>query len=73
MQKKKSSGKITMIKGILQFLWAELRTMNMAKIKGLYKIASGYIAMKYFKPKRLPHHKPVRNRELEEAAYRLSS
>ena len=73
MTNKKSSGKIKFITGISQFLWAELKTMNTAKLKSLYKIGTGYITMKFFTPKKVVHQKPVRNRELEEAAYRLSS
>ncbi len=73
MQTKSSSGRSKFMTGIVQFLWAELKTMNMAKLKSLYKIATGYVRMKYFGPKKIAKHKPDRRREIEEAAYRLSS
>ena len=72
----KTSGKRNFYAGIFQFLWAELKTMNAAKIKSMYKIGIGYIRMKYFSPKK-------RNKKLEmqkekqkllrETSYRLSS
>lgn len=56
MQNKKSSGKIRFITGIVQFLWAEFKTMNMAKLRGLYKIAAGYLTMRFSQPKkRIPY------------------
>lgn len=69
----KSSGKTKFFIGILQFAWAELKTMNMAKLKSLYKIGTGYVRMKYFGPKKIEKPKTERRREIEEAAYRLSS
>lgn len=69
----KTSGRTKFMTGIVQFAWAELKTMNVAKIKSLYKIGVGYVRMKYFGPKKVEKQKPVRRRELEEAAYRLSS
>ncbi len=49
MQKTKT-GKQQFRSGILKFAWAELKTMNFTKIKGLYLIGIGYIKMKYFTP-----------------------
>ena len=49
MQKTKT-GKQQFRSGIIKFAWAELKTMNLTKIKGLYLIGLGYIKMKYFTP-----------------------
>ncbi|MBA2405491.1 MAG: hypothetical protein H0V66_12015 [Bdellovibrionales bacterium] len=49
----KSSGKQKFFSGILQFLWAELKTLNRNKIRSLFKIGVGYLTMKYFAPKKL--------------------
>jgi hypothetical protein len=59
MQKTKT-GKQQFRSGILKFAWAELKTMNFVKIKGLYLIGIGYIKMKYFspKPKQIEHRQP---------------
>lgn len=50
MRKKKKSGKRQMMGGVFRFAWAELKTMNMVKIKSLYQIGLGYLKMKYFTP-----------------------
>lgn len=50
MQKTKT-GKQQFRSGILKFAWAEIKTMNLIKIKGLYLIGIGYIKMKYFSPR----------------------
>lgn len=47
---KSQTGKQQFRSGILKFAWAELKTMNFTKIKGMYLIALGYIKMKYFSP-----------------------
>ena len=49
---KKESGKSRLIKGSLLYLWEELKTMNMVKMKALYRIGSGYVKMKFFAPKK---------------------
>lgn len=59
----KKSGKQQFMSGLLQFMWAELKTMNMIKLKSLYKIAVGYISMKYSAPKRIEKRKPSRDIE----------
>lgn len=73
----KPSGRQRFLTGIFQFLWAELKTMNWAKIKSLFKITIGYIRMKYFKPKKqikkLELEKKEQQRLLRETSYRLSS
>lgn len=60
MQKTKT-GKQQFRSGILKFAWAELKTMNMTKIKGMYLIAVGYLKMKYFSPhpKRIEQQKQI--------------
>lgn len=65
----KKSGKHQMMSGIMQLMWAELKTMNMYKLKSLYKIASGYIAMKYFGPKKITKRKDRRD---VETSFRVS-
>ena len=47
---KTQTGKQQFRSGILKFAWAELKTMNLTKMKGMYLIALGYIKMKYFSP-----------------------
>ncbi len=59
----KKSGKEQFFSGLVEFAWAELKTMNMAKLKGLYKIAVGYISMKYFGPRRIEKRKVSRDIE----------
>lgn len=71
---KSSSSKMKMATGILQFAWAELKTMNMAKVKGLYKIVVGYLGMRFFGPKKTTsQQKNIQRKEFQETAYRLSS
>lgn len=65
----KKSGKQQFMSGLLQFLWAELKTMNMTKLKSLYKIVVGYISMKYFAPKKIEARKPSRDIE---TSYRVN-
>jgi hypothetical protein len=72
----KTSGKRNFYVGIFQFLWAELKTMNVAKIKSIYKIGIGYIRMKYFPPKKRNKQLEVEKEKqklLRETSYRLSS
>ena len=63
------SGKHQMITGAMELFWHELKTMNMMKMKSLYKIARGYIRMKYFAPKRIEKR---RERRDIEATYRIT-
>jgi hypothetical protein len=73
----KESGRTKFALGVLRLLWEELKTLNWVKIKSLYKIAVGYIRMKYLKPKRIPKKKELTIEERralrQEASYRLSS
>lgn len=41
------SGKSHLIKGSLQFLWEEVKTLNKFKIKALKRIVTGYFKMKF--------------------------
>lgn len=50
MTKKVESGKSRLIKGSLLYAWEELKTMNMTKMKALYRIGTGYLKMKFFGP-----------------------
>ncbi len=65
----KKSGKHLMISGVLEFMWAELKTMNMIKLRGMYKIARGYIRMKYFAPRKIEKRNDRRDIE---ATYRIT-
>ena len=47
MTKKEESGKSTLIKGSLIYLWEEMKTMNRMKFKALMRIARGYFKMKF--------------------------
>jgi hypothetical protein len=73
----KESARVKFAFGVLRLLWEELKTLNRVKIKSLYKIAVGYIRMKYFKPKKIPKKKQLTLGERmalrQEASYRLSS
>lgn len=70
------SGRQKFLTGVIQLLWEELKTINRVKIKSLYKIAVGYVGMKYFKKtkpnKRLQIEKE-NQRLLRETSYRLTS
>lgn len=46
MAKVKQSGRLKFLRGLFQFLWEEIKTINVAKLRGLYKILTGYVAMK---------------------------
>lgn len=48
--RKKKSGRRQMMGGVFKFAWAEVKTMNLTKIKSLYHIGLGYLRMKYFTP-----------------------
>lgn len=52
MTKKLESGKSRLIKGSLLYLWEELKTMNMVKLKALGRIATGYFRMKFSEKKK---------------------
>lgn len=70
------SSKKQFIIGILQFAWAELKTMNWVKLKILFKITVAYILMKYFKRKKTDKNLELKKLEqnlLRETSYRLSS
>lgn len=41
------TGKSQLVKGSLQYLWEEVKTMNKGKMKALGRIISGYVKMKY--------------------------
>jgi len=65
----KNSGKQQMMSGIMQLMWAEIKTMNLVKIKIYYKIAVGYITMKYFGPKKIAKQSDQKDIE---TTYRIS-
>ena len=72
----KPSGKRNFYTGIFQFLWAELKTMNVVKIRSMYKIGVSYIRMKYFPPEKGNKQLEVqkdKQKQLRETSYRLSS
>lgn len=50
---KQQSGKQQFWSGFFQLAWAELKTMNVPKIKSLYKMAVGYFLMRRSEKKRL--------------------
>lgn len=50
----KESGKVTLVKGSLAFMWEELKTLNFKKLRAMSKILVGYVRMRYFGTKRLP-------------------
>jgi len=56
----KISGKSLLRSGALQFIWAEIKTLNKVKFKALWKIIKGYVRMKY-----LETHPPYRQNALE--------
>lgn len=41
-----NSGKVDFLRGTFKFLWEELKTMNMPKIKALSKMTKGYFKIK---------------------------
>jgi hypothetical protein len=49
MTKENESGKVRLIKGSLLYFWEEVKTMNMRKLKALFRIFSGYLRMKFAK------------------------
>lgn len=51
--RKNQTPKSKFFSGVLQFAWAEIKTMNMIKIKSLYKIAVGYFLMKRNEKRRM--------------------
>lgn len=52
MTKKVESGRSRLIKGSLLYLWEEVKTMNLAKFKALYRMGTGYVRMKLIGPKK---------------------
>lgn len=49
MTRDHESGKVRVIKGSLLYFWEELKTLNMRKLKALFRIISGYLKMKFGK------------------------
>lgn len=49
MSKEIESGKVRLIKGSLLYFWEEIKTMNLRKLKALFRILSGYLKMKFGK------------------------
>ena len=73
----KESRRVEFVFGLLRLLWEEVKTLNRAKIKALYKIAVAHVRMKYFRPKKIPKKKELTLKERQalrqETAYRISS
>lgn len=44
---KNETGKMRVIKASLLYLWEEIKTMNLTKLKALTRILTGYIKMKF--------------------------
>lgn len=57
MTKKIESGKARLIKGSLLYLWEEIKTMNMTKLKALSRILSGYFKMKFYKNRKIANRR----------------
>ena len=65
----KKSGRQQLMSGIMELMWTELKSMNLVKLKIYYKIAVGYITMKYFGPKKIAKRS---DRSDIETTYRIS-
>jgi hypothetical protein len=47
MEKTSETGKSRLLKGSLSYFWEELKTLNRAKLRALWKILSGYVRLKW--------------------------
>lgn len=52
MGKTRESGKLTLMKGTIEYLWEEVKTMNRRKLKALSRIMIGYLRMRFREQKR---------------------
>ena len=56
MLRKLESGKLTLLKGSMNYAWEELKTLNTKKVQALATIMKGYFKMK-FKDKKMNEQK----------------